>query len=80
MMAITSISALPDTLPGGTIGAVDVTNVEVVGQHIECGGGEFFGNQNDGSHSYASRDAFLDERADMWAFIAAHTGASLVAR
>ena len=33
-----------------TVGAVDVTDVEVVGEHLDGGGGEFFGDQYDRIH------------------------------
>jgi hypothetical protein len=36
----------------GAVGAVDVTHIEVVGQHIECRRGELFGDENNGSHSF----------------------------
>ena len=35
---------------GRTVGAVDVTDVEVVGEHLDGGGGEFFGDQYDWIH------------------------------
>ena len=35
---------------GGPVGAVDVAHVEVVGEHIDGGRGEFLGDQDDGSH------------------------------
>ena len=34
------------------VGAVDVADVEVVGEHVDGGGGEFFGDQYDGSHAF----------------------------
>ncbi len=35
---------------GRAVGAVDVPDVEVVGEHLDGGGGEFFGDQYDRSH------------------------------
>ena len=35
---------------GRPVGAVDVTHVEVVREHVDGGGSEFFGDQYDRSH------------------------------
>ena len=36
---------------GRPVGAVDVADVEVVGEHLDGGGGEFFGDEYDGIHA-----------------------------
>ena len=44
---------------GGAVGAVDVADVEVVGEHVDGGGGELFGDEHDGGHG---RQVFLAGR------------------
>ena len=60
----------------GAVGAVDVAHVEVVGQDVDGGGGQFLSDQDDGSHASSSpiggdadrrwptsRDAYCDRDA-----------------
>ena len=42
---------------GRPVGAVDVADVEVVGEHVDGGGGQLFGDEDDGGH-----DVFLRGR------------------